>query len=292
MQSPSVFGPVSHTNQFIILSSEVWDTTSTGQTAWDGRIPQPNGFLSKTNSVTKMKVDYVRFYQGDIVPPANVSNLFVPNFGRTSLAVSWTAPGDDGTSGTATEYDLRYSTSSITDASFGSATRVTTGAPHVAGSSECLVVTPLSSCTTYYFAIKTRDEAGNWSGVSNVWPGTTQCSGNKAAKCGQGGAAQAPNPIDESSLSFSKPSPNPARGVTRFEISIPEIVRGQELRVEVFDVAGRRVRSLVDQTASPGQAQIEWNLLDNSGLRVASGLYRVRVAIGDTRKTFPLLVLR
>jgi flagellar hook assembly protein FlgD len=69
-------------------------------------------------------------------------------------------------------------------------------------------------------------------------------------------------------------------------------VQGAKLRIDVFDVAGRRVRSLVDQTASQGQAQIEWNLLDNSGRRVASGLYMVRVGIGDTRKTFPLLVLR
>jgi hypothetical protein len=60
----------------------------------------------------------------------------------------------------------------------------------------------------------------------------------------------------------------------------------------VFDVGGRRVRSLVDRTASQGQAQVEWNLLNDSGQRVASGLYVVRVDIGDTRKTLPLLVIR
>src|SRR5439155_7084174 len=41
----------------------------------------------------------------------------------TSIQVTWTAPGDDGTVGTATQYDLRYSTSAITAANFAAATR-------------------------------------------------------------------------------------------------------------------------------------------------------------------------
>jgi hypothetical protein len=77
-----------------------------------------------------------------------------------------------------------------------------------------------------------------------------------------------------------------------FHISVPTEFQGAKLRVDVFDVAGRRVRSLVDQSASQGQVRVEWNLLDDSGRRVASALYRVRVDIGGTRKIFPLLVLR
>ena len=40
--SASVPGPVSQRNQYIILCSEVWDTTDTGATSWCGRIPQGN----------------------------------------------------------------------------------------------------------------------------------------------------------------------------------------------------------------------------------------------------------
>lgn len=86
-----------------------------------------------------------------------------------SLSLTWTAPGDDSLTGRATQYDLRYSTASITAANFASATRVTgMAAPGVSGATETVAVTGLSPATTYYFAIKTGDDAGNWSLVSNV----------------------------------------------------------------------------------------------------------------------------
>lgn len=51
----------------------------------------------------------------DGTPPADVTNLAVVDFGSTDATLTWTAPGDDGSVGTATAYDLRYSTSPITD---------------------------------------------------------------------------------------------------------------------------------------------------------------------------------
>jgi hypothetical protein len=87
----------------------------------------------------------------------------------TSVQVTWTAPGDDGSVGTATQYDLRYSTAAITATNFGSATRWNaTPAPAAAGASQNVTVTGLAPTTTYYFAIKTADDAGNWSGISNI----------------------------------------------------------------------------------------------------------------------------
>jgi len=87
----------------------------------------------------------------------------------TSIQVTWTAPGDDGSVGTATSYDLRYSTAAITASNFGSATRWnSTPTPAAAGTSQSVTVTGLTPITTYYFAIKTVDDAGNWSGISNI----------------------------------------------------------------------------------------------------------------------------
>jgi beta-glucanase (GH16 family) len=229
----------------------------------------------------------------DGIAPAAVTNLSVSTIGTLAKAVSWTAPGDDGTTGTATEYDLRRSGSPITAANFSSATRVLIPAPQAAGTPECRLVTGLSSCTTYYFALKTRDEWGNWSGISNVPSAATECGTNHFPDCeGGGGAAKQPLPNDEAPRLFSAPRPNPAHGSTSFRILVPSESQGVKLRVGVFDIQGRQVRSLVDRTASPGPAQIEWNLLDDSGHRVASGLYMVRVNLGDTRKTFRLVVVR
>jgi beta-glucanase (GH16 family) len=226
----------------------------------------------------------------DIIPPAAVSNLSVPSTGKTTMAVSWTAPGDDGTAGTATEYDFRYSTAPITAANFASATRVIIAAPQAAGTQECRIASGLSPCNvSYYFALKARDEYSNWSAISNVPSAITVCQ-NWLAECDLGGgAAKHPVTNDEAPRLFSAPRPNPAHGATSFRIMVPS---QSQLRVGVFDVQGRRVRSLVNRIASPGPAQIEWNLLDDSGRRVASGLYMVRVNLGDTRKTFRMVVVR
>lgn len=98
-----------------------------------------------------------------------------PSDGRVSL--TWTAPGDDGNSGTATSYDLRYSTSpiSILDSNWSSYSReVGLPSPQIAGSPEAWTVSGLIIGTRYYFAIKAIDDAGNTSTISNIVFGTAQ----------------------------------------------------------------------------------------------------------------------
>jgi len=87
-----------------------------------------------------------------------------------SVTLSWTTPGDDSLSGTASQFDIRYSTSPITAGNFAAATRFTSGvpAPTAPGSSQSVLVTGLSPSTTYWFAIKTADDVPNWAAVSNV----------------------------------------------------------------------------------------------------------------------------
>jgi N-acetylneuraminic acid mutarotase len=105
----------------------------------------------------------------DTTPPATVTDLVTSDPKSDSITLIWTAPGDDGDVGTASQYDIRYSESAITEANFSSATKVANPPkPQPAGSKETLVVTSLLAGTTYYFAIKTADEALNWSPMSNV----------------------------------------------------------------------------------------------------------------------------
>lgn len=95
----------------------------------------------------------------------------------TSVTIQWTAPGDDGTTGTAAQYDVRYSTSAINEGNFGAATRVTGApAPQAAGTTQSMDVTGLTPSTSYWFAIKTADEQGNWSTISNLVQWTTGAS--------------------------------------------------------------------------------------------------------------------
>jgi hypothetical protein len=91
-----------------------------------------------------------------------------------SATLSWTAPGDDGTTGTAAQYEVRFSTSPIDAGNFGSATLVANPpAPLAAGTSQSMFLTGLQTLTQYWVAMRTADERGNWSAISNVVNFTT-----------------------------------------------------------------------------------------------------------------------
>jgi hypothetical protein len=84
---------------------------------------------------------------------------------RYSCRLAWTASGDDGNVGTASQYDIRYLEGTpITANNWNSAVQATgEAAPKAAGSAETFTVSGLQSGKTYYFAIKTGDEVPNWS---------------------------------------------------------------------------------------------------------------------------------
>ena len=102
-------------------------------------------------------------------PPASVSDLAAtaPDISG-SLTLTWTAPGDNGTTGTADAYDIRKSSAPITLENWGAASQLDNEPePQEAGSDESLDVEGLGLSKTYYFALRTCDTAGNWSDISN-----------------------------------------------------------------------------------------------------------------------------
>jgi len=143
---------------------------------FDGDMTGDSFTITFTMSDASTKVVLLNFGGGpsDTTAPADVSELSASTGAGTSIDLSWTAPGDDGTTGTATTYDVRYSTSTINAGNWAAATQASgEPSPSVAGSSESMTVNGLSSSTTYYFAIKTSDEVLNESGLSNVDSATT-----------------------------------------------------------------------------------------------------------------------
>jgi hypothetical protein len=111
---------------------------------------------------------------GDQTPPAAVTDLGAVQASNDYALLRWTAPGDNGSTGTVAAYDLRYSTQPITTANFAAAIQAPT-APAIlpAGSAQSYAMTGLTAATTYHFALKARDAAGNWSAISNVLTVTT-----------------------------------------------------------------------------------------------------------------------
>jgi hypothetical protein len=107
----------------------------------------------------------------EMVAPAAISDLFAQHMSATSFLLTWTAPGDDGVNGTASAYDVRYSTERITELNWESATPVASvPPPKPAGAADSLLVSGLTVQQNYFFAVKTADEVPNWSGISNETP--------------------------------------------------------------------------------------------------------------------------
>ena len=109
----------------------------------------------------------------DETAPGEVDDLLIGGASANSITLIWTAPGDDGIFGTADAYEVRYGTDSLEVAGWDGAA-IATGppTPREAGSSESMEVGGLETDTRYFFALKTRDEGGNWSGISNTASGT------------------------------------------------------------------------------------------------------------------------
>lgn len=120
------------------------------------RIPELAGKL-----VSGGRVNAFRALDRDEVPPAPITDLRLMS-GAASLALTWTATGDDDRVGQAAFYDIRYSVSPITTSTLRFATRVKDPPrPQPAGTIETWTLPLDLPRRTYYFLIRVFDNAGN-----------------------------------------------------------------------------------------------------------------------------------
>lgn len=192
-----------------------------------------------------------------------------------SVVLEWTAPGDDGRTGRAHAYVIRYSTQPITAANFDRATAVP-GVPRPAppGSRESFTVDGLAPETPYYFALRTLDEAGNASVLSNL------AAIVASESAGEGIPA---------ALSFSAPRPNPAGSEVRCGFALPGAAL---VEVAAYSVDGRRVRQLARAWHRAGRGEVSWDLRDEAGHRVPAGVYLLRARLGDSLWSRRVAVVR
>lgn len=77
-------------------------------------------------------------------------------------------------------------------------------------------------------------------------------------------------------------APNPFRGATTIAFALPGAA---PVSLTVYDAAGRRVRELAGGTWGAGNHRLEWDGTDESGRRVASGLYLYQLTAGTFQST-------
>jgi flagellar hook assembly protein FlgD len=123
---------------------------------------------------------------------------------------------------------------------------------------------------------RAKDTAGNW-GAAVAMP--VNVIG--AVSTGVG---------DTPAVDFMAPaSPNPFRASTtiRFGLSRPGAVR-----LELFDLSGRRVRTLADAVMTSGEHAATWDGRDDHGQPAASGVYFLRLVTPATTYHARIVALR
>tara|TARA_B100000405_G_scaffold297344_1_gene253130 strand:- start:53 stop:1078 length:1026 start_codon:yes stop_codon:yes gene_type:complete len=83
--------------------------------------------------------------------------------------------------------------------------------------------------------------------------------------------------------------PNPFNPVTNILYDIPEV---SDVSLEIYNVMGQRVRTLVQGTQEPGRYQIIWNATNDFGQALSSGMYIYRIQAGDFVSVKKLVLMK
>lgn len=148
-------------------------------------------------------------------------------------------------------------------------------APAPAGGGTAMTVTPTAtgaeasaslptaSLPTGEFTLwlRARDNSGNWG----------PAGGLALLSNGDGVTAVGDLPLVDF---LAPPSPNPFRGSAALRFGL---ARAGEVRLELFDVGGRRVRMLAEGVRSAGSHMVPWDGRDDGGRPVGAGIYFVRL---------------
>ena len=83
-------------------------------------------------------------------------------------------------------------------------------------------------------------------------------------------------------LQLYRPSPNPFTGVTQVAYAVSGS-GSQRVDIAIYNIAGRKIRTLVSGQQFAGTYQISWDAMDDAGRRVAPGVYFVGGRIGGAK---------
>jgi hypothetical protein len=100
----------------------------------------------------------------------------------------------------------------------------------------------------------------------------------------QGGSANVPL-----AFSLSQNFPNPFNPTTEIQFTIPKFDR---VVLEVYDLLGRKVKTLVDEQRHAGTHTVTWNSTNAANQQVASGMYFYRLRTGDFTAVKKMLLIK
>ncbi len=241
-----------------------------------------------TLNLWKLEIYGTGTVQSDSAAPAAITDLSVSHVDDTSATLVWTAPGDDGTSGRASLYDLRYSLTSVgaDTVYWWNSSETVSGepSPSPAGLPDSCIVNNLLPDTIYYFVIKTADEVPNWSGFSNV-------ASARTTNVGIGDLTEVSGSPDHFRLFQNYP--NPFNSATLIRYRLPAIsYQRSAVSLKIYNILGEEIRTLVEKHQKGGHYDVIWDGKDNMGQEVAGGIFFYRLRAGGFVATQKMVLLR
>ena len=88
---------------------------------------------------------------------------------------------------------------------------------------------------------------------------------------------------------LARATPNPFHSKTAIKFSVPS---RQHVSIEVYNILGQRVRTLVDETLDANSYVREWDGRSDSGAQVSSGIYFYKMVAGDYSQTQKTVLLK
>ena len=83
--------------------------------------------------------------------------------------------------------------------------------------------------------------------------------------------------------------PNPFNPITTLHYDLPEQAH---VKIMIYDIMGREVKRLINQTQNAGFKSIIWNATNNLGQPVSAGMYLYRITAGEFHQTKKMVLLK
>jgi hypothetical protein len=94
-------------------------------------------------------------------------------------------------------------------------------------------------------------------------------------------------PLEQVETKLGKPFPNPLKSEATIEY---QLQKTSYVRMELYDILGRRVATLVSEEKTAGQHALQWS--QSGSRRLASGVYFLRMRAGDFTATQKMTIVR
>jgi len=114
-----------------------------------------------------------------------------------------------------------------------------------------------------------------------------------AGDTGQSVQEKQPAPVSlPRAYALAQNFPNPFNPSTTIQFSIPERIGLVKVRLDVYNLRGQLVTTLVDRPMEAGDYRVQWEGTDNSGKHVSSGVYFYRLTTPDFKATRKMVILK